>query len=115
MRLSYLVMALGGYMLVMGLLGFARTQTTTPLFINGTIGLVTFVIGYLMLRANPVVSIVALIWVGLNAILLSYMTFKRIAAHETARAGSEYIFGSQALFAIIILILLIRERLRVAN
>lgn len=111
MHLHYWVMALGGYMLLMGILGFIRTGSPTALYINGGIALATLALGYFWGRnltgglGNVVIG-----WIALNSVLLSYMTFKRIAAHAEARAGSEFIFGSMAVFAIIVLILLIRHR-----
>lgn len=111
MQIHYWVMALGGYMILMGITGFIRTGSPTALYINGGIALATLLLGYFWGRnlaggmANVVIG-----WVALNSVLLSYMTFKRIAAHAEARAGSELIFGSMAVFSIIVLVLLIRHR-----
>lgn len=111
MQINYWVMALGGYMIIMGILGFIRTGSPTALYINGGIALVTVLIGYFWGRnLGGVLGPVAIGWVALNSVLLGYMTFKRIAAHAETRAGSEFIFGSMAVFAVIVLILLIRHR-----
>lgn len=111
MKLHFWVIALGAYMLLMGIVGYIRTGSPTALYINGGIAVTTILLGYLWSRnlANSMGTVV-LVWVALNTILLGYMTFKRIAAHAEARAGSELIFGSMAIFAMIVLIQLIRHR-----
>lgn len=113
MKPPLLVMILGGYMIAMGIVGYIRTGSPTAIFINGGIALVTILLGYFMGRGNVMLSNITLGWVGLVTVLLSFMTFKRVneMAHGTARAGSEYIFGSMALFALIVLIVLIRNRM----
>lgn len=111
MQIHHWVMALGGYMILMGITGFIRTGSPTALYINGGIALATIVLGYFWGRnlAGGIGNVV-IGWVALNSVLLSYMTFKRIAAHAETRAGSELIFGSMAVFSIIVLVLLIRHR-----
>lgn len=110
-------MALGGFMILMGIVGYIRTGSPTAIFINGGIALVTVLLGYFMERGNPMLANVTLGWVGLVTVILSFMTVKRINAvmHGTAREGSEYIFGSMALFALIVLIVLIRSRMSGAS
>jgi hypothetical protein len=112
MKVHYWVIALGAYMLLMGIVGYIRTGSPTALYINGGIATATILIGYFWGRnITGMMGNVVIGWVIINSLLLSYMTFKRIAAHADARAGSEFIFGSMALFSIIVLILLIRHRL----
>jgi hypothetical protein len=117
MKPSVLVMALGGFMILMGIVGYIRTGSPTAIFINGGIALVTVLLGYFMGRGNPMLANVTLGWVGLVTVILSFMTVKRInaAMHGTAREGSEYIFGSMALFALIVLIVLIRSRMNASG
>ncbi|MDZ4723399.1 MAG: hypothetical protein SGI97_05800 [candidate division Zixibacteria bacterium] len=110
-----LVIALGGYMLLMGLFGYYRTHTPTPLFINGGIAIVTIIIGIFLKGGSPTVLNLAIGWIGLNTLMLAYMTFKRIAAHSDVRSGSEYIFGTQAVFALIVLIVLVRYKIQTPN
>lgn len=113
MKPYILVMALGGYMVLMGAVGYYRTGSPTALFINGSLGIITALFGYFMGRGNPMLANITIGWTALITIVLGFMTFKRINAlvHGTpAYAGSEYIFGTQALFAIVVLIMLIRSR-----
>lgn len=111
MKLHYWVIALGAYMLLMGIVGYVRTGSPTALYINGSIAVATMLLGYFWGRnLGGAMGTVVLVWVALNTILLGYMTFKRIAAHAEARAGSELIFGSMAVLAMIVLIQLIRHR-----
>ena len=111
MKLHYWVIALGVYMLLMGIVGYVRTGSPTALYINGGIALATIILGYLWGKnLAGLMGTVVLVWVALNTVMLGYMTFKRIAAHAETRAGSELIFGSMAVFAMIVLIQLIRHR-----
>ncbi len=107
MKIHYVIMALGAYMLAMGILGYIRTGSPTALYINGSFALITLVLGYLNGGGNPLLFKITLGWVALNTAILSYLTIKRIAAHAEARAGSELIFGSMALFALIVTIMMI--------
>ena len=111
MKLHYWVIALGAYMMLMGIVGYVRTGSPTALYINGGIALATIILGYLWGKnLSGSMGTVVLVWVALNTVMLGYMTFKRIAAHAETRAGSELIFGSMAVFAMIVLIQLIRHR-----
>ncbi|MCC6964492.1 MAG: hypothetical protein IT585_14665 [candidate division Zixibacteria bacterium] len=112
MKLHYWIIALGIYMLAMGILGYIRTGSPTALFVNGGIAVATIVLGYFNGGGSPLLLKITLGWVALNTIMLTYLTFKRIAAHSQARAGSEFIFGSMALFSLVVAILLIREVMR---
>lgn len=106
MKIHYIIMALGAYMLAMGIIGYVRTGSPTALYINGSFALTTLILGYFNGGGNPLLFKITLGWVALNAVMLSYLTVKRIAAHSQTRAGSELIFGSMALFAIIVAIMM---------
>ncbi len=112
MKLHYWIIALGIFMLAMGIVGYFRTGSPTSIFIAGGIGVVTAILGYFVGGGSPLLWKVTLGWIGINTVMLGYMTFKRIAAHATARAGTEYIFGSMALFALIVLIMMIVRSVR---
>lgn len=112
MKLHYWVIALGAYMLLMGIIGYVRTSSPTAIFINGSFALATILLGYFWGR-NPSATLgtIILVWTAIITVMMAYMTFKRIAAHAQARAGSEFIFGSMAIFALIVTIVLVRSRL----
>ncbi len=112
MKLHYWIIALGVYMLAMGIVGYVRTGSPTALFINGGIAVATMVLGYFAGGGNATFMKFCIGWVALNTVMLGYMTFKRIAAHSEVRAGSEYIFGTMAVFSLIVLILLIRDLMK---
>ena len=108
----YWVIALGGYMFLMGVIGYIRTGSPTAIFITGGIALVTVVLGMLWGK-NPtsVLGTITLAWTAIITVLMAYMTFKRISAHAETAAGSEFIFGSMAVFALIVTIVILRQRL----
>jgi hypothetical protein len=109
LKIHYVIMALGAYMLAMGILGYIRTGSPTALYVNGSFAVITLVLGYLNGGGNPLLFKITLGWVALNTVILSYLTIKRIAAHAQARAGSELIFGSMALFALIVTVLMVMQ------
>lgn len=115
MKVHYLIMALGAYMLAMGILGYVRTGSPTALYINGSFALVTIALGYFNGGGNAMLYKVTLGWVVVLTAMLSYLTIKRIAAHAEARAGSELIFGSMALFALIVAITMFMKMNRVSS
>lgn len=110
MQIHFLIIALGAYMLAMGLLGYIRTGSPTALYVNGGFAIVTMILGYLTRNGNPTTYLVTMVWTSLITLMLGYLTFKRIAAHSQARKGSQYIFGSMALFALIVTIIMIAQR-----
>lgn len=109
MKIHFLIMALGAFMLTMGILGYVRTGSPTALYVNGSFALVTIALGYFNGGGNELLFKITLGWVALLTVMLSYLTIKRIAAHAQARAGSELIFGSMALFALIVTIIMIMK------
>lgn len=107
MKTHYWIIALGVYMLAMGIVGYVRTGSPTALYINGGFALTTIVLGYFNGGGSPLLYKITLGWTVLMTLMLSYLTVKRIAAHSQTRAGSEFIFGSMALFALIVTIVMI--------
>jgi len=97
-----LMFALAIFIGLMGLLGRLRTDSMTPVFFNGTFAIITIVLGAMIRRNKPRAVLVSIAWTGILAIVSGWMAFKRIAAHETARAGSEFIFLGMALFALMV-------------
>ncbi len=109
MKIYYWVIALGGYMLLMGIVGYIRTGSPTALIVNNSFAVVTALFGFLALRGSLLFGKISLGWTGLMVLLMGYMTFKRVAAHANTKPGSELIFGSMALLALIVFILLLRN------
>jgi hypothetical protein len=109
MKIYYWVVALGIYMIAMGILGYIRTGSPTALYINNSFALVTLVFGFLAVRGSMLFGKVSLGWVGLLVLLMGYMTIKRVTAHAETKAGSELIFGSMAVFSLVVFILLLRD------
>lgn len=99
-----LVVGLGLYMLVMGIIGYRRTKSPTALYVNGGIAVITIILGLLMSKENPFASTALPIWLALNAVMLGYLTIKRIRMGAEARGGSKFIFGSMTILTILVLI-----------
>lgn len=112
MNTHYWVIALGAFMVLMGIVGYIRTGSPTAIFITGGIALITSLLGVFWGK-NPasMFGTITLAWTALITVLMAYMTFKRISAHADTTAGSEFIFGSMAVFALIVTIVILRQRL----
>ena len=111
MKVYYWVIALGIYMIAMGIVGYIRTGSPTALYVNNSFALMTLVFGFIALRGSLLFGKISLGWTGFLVLLMGYMTFKRVAAHANTKPGSELIFGSMALVALIVFILLMRNML----
>lgn len=109
MKIYYWVVALGVYMIAMGILGYIRTGSPTALYVNNGFALVTLIFGFIAVRGSMLFAKISLGWVGLLVLLMGYMTIKRVAAHADTKAGSVLIFGSMALFSLVVFILLVRD------
>lgn len=109
MGIYYWVIALGAYMIVMGIVGYIRTGSPTALYVNNSFALITLIFGFLATRGSLLFGKISLGWVGLMVLLMGYMTFKRVAAHANVKAGSEFIFGSMALLALVVFVILLRH------
>ena len=106
MKAHVWIVILGIYMLAMGITGYVRTGSPTALYINGGIAVATIIIGFLVSKGIGAMRVVSIAWVGINTFMLSFMTYKRLT-NPDAREGSELIFGSMALLALIVLIVLL--------
>ena len=111
--MNYLVIVLGLYMLSMGVVGYIRTKSPTALYINGGFALTTIILGVLTGGIETAMWKITLGWVSLNFLIMALMTIKRIKAHANARSGSKLIFGSMALFCLIVAIVMTFELLRI--
>ncbi len=109
MKKHYLVILLGLYMLAMGVLGYVRTGSTTPIYITGSLAVVTILLGLLLRTGSRAVLKTTIVWIALNVLLNTYMTVGRVAAHAEARPGSKWIFGSMAFLALLALAGLLPE------
>lgn len=107
MKPYVLMLITAGWMIAMAITGYVRTGSPTALYIMGSIGLVTGLFGWLIGQRIPsALSLAGVVWFLLVSGVLVFMTVKRISAHSEVRTGSELIFGSTALFAIITLVML---------
>ncbi len=109
MKRGYLVILYGLYVLAMGIVGPVRTDSVVPLLITGGIALATVFMGFWIVRSSRAALTVTTIWIAVQTLVSVYMTVGRIPAHDPSREGSEWIFGTLALFAAIVLVSLIGE------
>ena len=88
-----------GYVMLMGIVGFLRTSATMPLYLNGSIALITTIFASLYYTKKAIWYYVVAIWILLNFLMYSYMTLFGVRAHPNPTVGTYIIFGSMAIFA----------------
>ena len=88
-----------GYVMLMGITGYLRTSATMPLYLNGSLALVTTILSYLYYTKRSFYFHIVIIWVGLNFLMYSYMTLFGVSSHPNPTIGTYIIFGSMAVFA----------------
>ncbi|UCE23190.1 MAG: hypothetical protein JSU74_07735 [Candidatus Zixiibacteriota bacterium] len=108
MKIGLVVISLGAYFFIMGILGLARTDSFTPLYINGAVSAVTIWLGWLLGKNMRVVRNVTLAWLSVITLAMGYMTFGEVSAHSNPTIGSSLIFGSMGLFSLIVILLVRR-------
>lgn len=110
MKINKVLIILGVYIFAMGVIGFVRTSSFTPLFFNGSIGAVTVWLGWLNGQGIRSARNAAQWWLTVIAIGLGYLTFGGISAHPSPNLGSALIFGSMAVLTLLALVLLIKSK-----
>ena len=109
MKRHYLVIALGFYILAMGITGWLRTDDLTPLAITGSIAFITILLGIAIRSGSRGTVVLTTLWTGLNVLVHTYMTVADVSAHDPNREGSEWIFGTMAFFSALVFVSLIGE------
>lgn len=105
-----LIQALGLYMITVALFGTVRTGSLFPIIIMGSIGLITLSLGFFCQRGSLTAGKITVVWLAINVIVEGYQTFWSIPAHPGSRTGSSLIFGSVALFSLIVLATMLIRR-----
>jgi uncharacterized membrane protein len=111
-KVRNLIIWLGVYMLLMGVVGFLDTGSTVPIFISGGLGAITALFGFFIGRGLHAFARIGVIWLVCMTGLMGYMTFGRISAHANPTPLTSFIFGSMGLFSLVALVHLIRWRIR---
>ena len=112
MHIPRLIQFLALYMVVAAIFGSYRTGSYIPLLILGSIGLVTLFLGLMTTKGGETLRKVTLGWLSLNILVEGYQAFWRLPAHPDARPGSSFLFGSIALFSLVVLAAMILKHNR---
>ncbi len=97
------------YVMLMGITGYLRTSATMPLYLNGSIALITTLLSFLYYNKQSVWKYVLMIWISLNFLMYSYMTLFGVSAHPNPTVGTYLIFGSMAVFSLLTFVMLYKE------
>ena len=98
------------YVMLMGVTGFLRTSAMMPIYLNGSIAIVTTILAYMHYKRKSVWWVVVLVWICLNFLMYSYMTLFGVSAHPNPTIGTYLIFGSMAVFSGITIVYLLKEK-----
>ncbi len=113
MKNHHLVYILGFYLLIISVFNFFRSDSTILMLSAGIFGIITLVIGRLLLIKANSVFIIAINWIGFLALLNTSLTFIRILFPDNRVPGSELVYGSMTFLAGIILLFLISDKTRI--
>ncbi len=103
------VLVLGGYMILMGIVGYINSGSATSFIMSG-IGLIAALLGYLAGK-GPAVWWIMTVWVGVIVAMIGKMGYDRIIV-DPKPILTQFIFGSTALLAVVVLIYLLVNRFR---
>lgn len=101
------VLMLGSYMILMGILGYINSGSPTAFIMSG-MGLIAVLLACFC-KKSSIVWWTMTAWIGINTAMIGSMAFKRIII-DPQPLTTQLLFGSTAMFAIVVLILLILNR-----
>ena len=97
---SKTVFYLAGYIMLMGIIGNLRTGAMMPVYLNGSIAIVTSILGLVYFKSGKAGLYILNGWLVLNFLMYTYMTLFGAKAHPNPTVGTYLIFGSMALFCL---------------
>lgn len=109
LKTGTVIIVLGIYIFVMGVVGMMRMSSLTPVFIAGGIAAVTIWLGWLFGQGMRPVRSVTMWWLGIVTVAAGYLTFGRLSADGELNAVSISIYGSLALFTLLALVLVYKS------
>ena len=110
MKNHHLVYILGIYLLIISSFNYFRSDSTILMLSAGIFGIITLIIGRLLLNKTNLVFLIAINWIGFLALLNTSLTFLRILYPDNRVPGSELVYGSMTFLAGIILLFLISDK-----
>ncbi len=109
MNPSLTVIALGIYLILMGIIGYVRTKSPTAIGFNSLFGIVSLVLGWLLRGGSTSIETATMIWVGIIAATCILMATRRLMAPKRQTAPI-LIFASMAAFAVYAFLVLYQHR-----
>ena len=99
------VVALGLFILLLGIIGYIRTKSPTAIGFNGIFGVVCIILGFMLGHGSNVLTVTE-IWVALIAAAGIAMGTRRLMAPKR-QIVPILMFASMAIFSIVVLIILL--------
>jgi len=98
MNNKQLILALAGYIFLMGLVGYFRTGSLAPIIISGSMALITALLGRYQSPRKPKLRKWLIGWLIICFALFVGSALGLVVAHQNPQPGQEFVFGSMALF-----------------
>lgn len=99
MKNKQLILALAGYIFLMGLVGYFRSGSLAPIFISGSMALITAAFGHYLSPLRPKLRRWLVAWVVTCIVLFALSALELVGAHQNPSPGHELIFASLGLFS----------------
>jgi len=112
---SSVLKALAVFVVVVGVIGYVRTDSIVPIIINSIICMITWYLAIMLSRKESWGRRAAIIWLTCTSLLYTYMVFGPMAGHQEPKPGYWILFGSMALFSIVALVSVMREKQEVVE
>lgn len=112
MNKALLIFALAGWILLMGMIGFAKTGVIMPFLANGAVALRTSFLGWFTIRGSKLGYIITMIWLPLSSLLYIYFCFNENGIYKVSTTDGYLMFGSMAVFSLMTFVVMLRYNLK---
>lgn len=102
--------SLGIFVVLVGVVGYIRTGSVVPIIINTVIAAITWWLAARMTQKKSGAIKAIIVWLSFTTLIYAYMTVGPMMGHEEPRPFSWLLFGSMALYSVVVLILFVRKR-----
>jgi hypothetical protein len=110
MKENRFIFLLAGWILAMGIAGFIRTGASMPIILNGSIAIITAILGFWLLNKGKPAYFTTLVWLSIGCLVYGYMAIFGVSAHQNPTFGTYFIFSSMAIFCLLTIVKLLTKK-----
>jgi hypothetical protein len=104
------IFLLAGWILAMGIAGFVRTGASMPIILNGSIAVITTILGFWLINRGKTAYFTTIIWLSMGCLVYTYMAIFGVSAHQNPTFGTYFIFSSMAIFCLLAIVKLLTKK-----